>query len=1373
MGVVERWQMNRAGILNFWFYDDEEFQLEEGRVILRGANGSGKSVTMQSFIPLVLDGDKRPERLDPFGSRDRRLEYYLLGEDDHGHTDRTGYLWLEFYHSEKKLFKTIGIGIRARRGAAQLGFWGFLLDDGRRINHDFWLYDCNLWKEQNKKIPLNRKNLEDLIGAGQVVQEQAAYKSLVNKAIFGFRDEESYKDLLKLLLELRSPKLSKDFKPSSMYEILTRALPPLSEEELNPLSDVMEDMDQITDRLEELQIHIGDLQKITEKYNKYNEYLLKQSSEEVWVRSQKNNQLLQQISSHEIEKNEVNKKYLYAMETLRISRERLEEIDSSLDVLNRSEVMEKHREMERLEQQIQSTINQLTINERRLNETIIRRDRLNQQVTYSNDKLVELSNDQHKAIEEMENIARIVEFKEHDIYQGIWSRSVHEDEKWADSWTKDFQLHQYQLSVTYEIARSEREASITAKEAEIELGEIVRERNITEEELAKQENEFEETRDKLREAFVSWQQKLTILPVGGDQLRESLRSLSLISVKERSYNTVRLPMIDAYEQKQQEILQQLSSLNHQKQSLQKDCESLQAERDEWMNSKDPEPERSVRKTESRSRRRLGTGAPLYTVCEFNPELSEGDRALIEETLAHSGLLDAWIFPDGRVIISNANNEEEVWFEPAFQTDGESLGSVLYATPSLECGLSHEDINQVLNSIRWLKDTKGLNDKSLLHDAFISEKGHFKLGPLTGKNASKIRAEFIGSETRKQTRLIKISNLEENIQQLHNMIIERDHVITEFENQRKQLQQELDDFPSDIELQKHIDALIQVSYRLKEIMNQEQKVENRYKQKVANWREFQIKLTEQTAGWSRIKQEHQIKEAIESCHDYRTMISELFSLWRSHKELKQRYSHLLEEQSSVLIQIEEEQLSKEQLLEDKKTLTAQINEMKKLMSGLGPEEIFKEIKLLKEEKKALKGYIDCQQDTKEKLRQEIGRINANFDLLNNQRNESEDNLKTSLEKWSNEMKLGLVLKWKEYQNSSGDSELSINLCEQIINYYRSEFIDVPQERVANELSQEFSVARSNLQDYALNLEYLESGRMIISSNRDRFNSLPPSVLLEELRTLEEEQRVLLTESDRALYEEIILGSVGKAVRNRINRAQDWIDQMKKLMGQRDTSSGLKLSLDWKAKGSSIESELDTSELIELLKLDAHRMDDEQIEQVIEHFRTRITQAKQEAQDGHGALREYLYHLLDYRLWFEFELSYKKGGQTGYKPLTDSKFNVLSGGEKAMSMYIPLFAATYSRYSDADMDAPRIISLDEAFAGVDESNMRDMFHLLTDMGFDYIMTSQVLWGCYDTVPRLAIYEIFRPKDIDVVTLFHYRWNGQVRVLVEKELESLETR
>ena len=76
--MQERWRMNKLGFVNFWLYDWEEFPFSEGRLLLRGENGAGKSVTTQSFIPFMLDGDLRPYRLDSFGSKDRKMSYYLL-----------------------------------------------------------------------------------------------------------------------------------------------------------------------------------------------------------------------------------------------------------------------------------------------------------------------------------------------------------------------------------------------------------------------------------------------------------------------------------------------------------------------------------------------------------------------------------------------------------------------------------------------------------------------------------------------------------------------------------------------------------------------------------------------------------------------------------------------------------------------------------------------------------------------------------------------------------------------------------------------------------------------------------------------------------------------------------------------------------------------------------------------------------------------------------------------------------------------------------------------------------------------------------------------------------------------------------------------
>ena len=76
-----RWIASKFGLFNFWYYENQEFDLADGKILFRGTNGSGKSVTTQSFIPLLLDGDKRPNRIDPFGTKSRKIENYLLTDD--------------------------------------------------------------------------------------------------------------------------------------------------------------------------------------------------------------------------------------------------------------------------------------------------------------------------------------------------------------------------------------------------------------------------------------------------------------------------------------------------------------------------------------------------------------------------------------------------------------------------------------------------------------------------------------------------------------------------------------------------------------------------------------------------------------------------------------------------------------------------------------------------------------------------------------------------------------------------------------------------------------------------------------------------------------------------------------------------------------------------------------------------------------------------------------------------------------------------------------------------------------------------------------------------------------------------------------------
>lgn len=103
---------------------------------------------------------------------------------------------------------------------------------------------------------------------------------------------------------------------------------------------------------------------------------------------------------------------------------------------------------------------------------------------------------------------------------------------------------------------------------------------------------------------------------------------------------------------------------------------------------------------------------------------------------------------------------------------------------------------------------------------------------------------------------------------------------------------------------------------------------------------------------------------------------------------------------------------------------------------------------------------------------------------------------------------------------------------------------------------------------------------------------------------------------------------------------------------------------------------------------------------------------------------------------------------------------------MAMYVPLFGAVNAQYKKADnKDHPRIIALDEAFAGVDDKNIKSMFELVHKLDFDYIMNSQSLWGCYETVDGLRIAELQRPMNSQIVTVIRYIWNGHERILEEQ--------
>lgn len=263
---------------------------------------------------------------------------------------------------------------------------------------------------------------------------------------------------------------------------------------------------------------------------------------------------------------------------------------------------------------------------------------------------------------------------------------------------------------------------------------------------------------------------------------------------------------------------------------------------------------------------------------------------------------------------------------------------------------------------------------------------------------------------------------------------------------------------------------------------------------------------------------------------------------------------------------------------------------------------------------------------------------------------------------------------------------------------------------------------------------------------------------------ERREFAIEKEDRKLIEDVLSGNIGHKLSDYINESRKWIKEMSKIMQEMETSMKMKFSMDWKAKSKTADSELEISELEVLLNKSNYLLSDEDLNKTSQHFKSKLDYIREEIKNSEGELNyvDSIKKVLDYREWFEFKLYYQKHGENK-KELTNSAFNKFSGGEKAMSIYIPLLAAASAQYKKAKEDCPRIIALDEAFAGIDNKNIDSMFELIEKLDFDYIMNSQILWGDCSSVKGLRIAELINKRELNMIVVNRFFWDGKERHLV----------
>ena len=597
-----RWQASKIGLINFWYYDEQEFPFVKGRMLLRGSNGSGKSVTMQSVIPLLLDGNMSPERLDPFGSRDRKMSSYLLEEDD-GREERTGYLYLEFKRVESDTWLTIGMGIRARRGKP-LDKWYFSLSDGRRIGKDFRLY-----KETDEKVTLSKKELENRIaGGGQVFDRQTDYMEYVNRQVFGFETVEEYKEMIDLLIQLRTPKLSKDFKPSVVNDILSDSLQPLSDEDLRPMSEAIENMDTMNMNLKAREAGLQAAEKIQKVLSRYDRLVLFEKAD----RCVENGEKLSVVEKEAGEQENEIRKCSERVQTLEQERSdldaRKEALEKERESLSKSDAVGlKSREMD-LETRIRDREALLAEKERQLGakqeQYVETEDRRKKDKDRAYDKEKELD----EILEDMQSEAEDMAFDEHAFFQTELKEHFAEEYSW-DTHKSQFEKTRDGISRGLELLREaesrQREADDLLKKREKQQRETdgaQRRENELEAVLVQVENEW-------KESVYSWNGKNTELKFTPEQMRV-LAQFADEYGEDSDFAVVRQMAADLWIGKSGSIHVQIQEKQKKLRELEDEHANILAELEEWENHREPEPPRS--EAAVRNRKRLDEKGIPYT-----------------------------------------------------------------------------------------------------------------------------------------------------------------------------------------------------------------------------------------------------------------------------------------------------------------------------------------------------------------------------------------------------------------------------------------------------------------------------------------------------------------------------------------------------------------------------------------------------------------------------------------------------------------------------------------------------------------------------------------------------------------------------------------
>ncbi|MDJ0841745.1 MAG: TIGR02680 family protein [Acidobacteriota bacterium] len=1338
----ERWQPLRCGLLNIFRYDDQEFPFTDGHLLLRGSNGSGKSRVLALTLPFLFEGELSPHRMEPDRDINKRVEWNLLMGK---HAERTGYTWLELgrLDGDEPRYLTIGCGMTAVKGRGRLDRWFFITR--LRPGRDFVL------KTQTGQVFGPKHLIEELGSEAEIFDRARNYRRAVNNRLFQLNDQR-YNALLNLLIELRQPQLSRKFHEDHLSNALSEALPPLPDQVIADVADAFRGLDKERDELERLELAAKGTAKFLDTYLRYTRVAARRRAEKVRTThsSYEDAQRRLKATREEEARAEAGKR---ENETRLVNLELEDQQNRTrIDTLNDSPEMRKARDLDRASAQAEDcrkreadARNNLERAESFTQDKALRCEQAEQQASATRDET-------RDAAEVCRQAAESAGLNEQ--HQRSVTRLGLPDP--ADRDTIE--------SVTRALAKN-----VADRRRDLDhLTGLNRRLALTEAELNRAKNLYTELCAQLDDAREAQSQAGKERDLAGRLLLEQLAEwlTNLVELPRDAFDETldedladwcsegegQSPLETAVRTARDKVTEQLSTkragLNAERVQTEEELERLTVLH-EQLRTGYHEPPPAPHTRDALAREEI-PGAPLWQLCDFREGTDEDTRAGLEAALEASGLLDAWVLPDGRLLAPEIQDTALALLDQPH--DGPNLAALLQAAVDLEnpraAAVDPELVNQLLAGIG-----AGTDQGSVWVDA----DGSWRVGPLHG-HWNKERAEHIGQGAREAYRRKRLKEVEAAMSACREHLERLEEAFDLLEQRRRHADAEVGSMPDHAPIRRAFANLAAAREQVNRLMERVAHSES----EVARCR---------TAETEARKQRDDDAHAL-GLTDWVDKTAELTALTNAYDRELAALRPTLEKHLNNLTAYQRTRadLAEAQMEEERRKQEFQ----DRLTERVEAESRFETLQ-------ATHGK------TVEEVRRQLSLARTRADEIRDQIKQANiavgDNkaVLARLEEKARQLQVEQARADKERAEAIGDLERFAQA--RLLAVAVRGLVDKPEEtwsvsravQIARDIENRLQEVNADEKAWRrLDSKIHQTINELIDELRPRgyepFQDKVDGVMvvmvplqgsehtMTELNDILQEQiadrRELMSARERAVLEKHLIGEVTQVMHELLHECEYLVKDMNKELASRPTSSGLTLKFEWK---TTREADAALVQARRLLMRAGGTWSPQERDTLGRFLQLRIQEARNAIEAGNWY--DHLKDALDYRKWHAFQFKISDGKD--WRSLNRKSHGEKSGGEKVTALMLLQLAAAAAHYRSADNKAPRLILLDEAFVGVDDKMRAQCMGLLGSFDLDFMMTSEREKGCYETLPGVSICQLSGYPGIDAVYVSHLTWNGRQAV------------